>query len=865
MGFPPIRCEAAIAKTGGDMEAAVAWLFENCDQPDEFFLNITAAAAAPAAAMVDDTDEDAGEHTELLKPLLGEVRVPTASDHVHKDECAFTFATPMSDEGINVSLKSFVGVGAEYLQDYSKKTGEHVYVNIKKRKRAVEDSPEKDIANAGNVFEASKQLANGPAYDEELSLVVVDAPGSAPTTIPIVEGTKLPSRIQKAVEQVVQHVEQDAFAALDNFEEDRKISKWADTIVPEPCTRKLSPDPSTWRCDQTGQSISETSLWLNLSDGFVGGGRRNWDGSGGNNTALDHYAEMKAQGKEYPLAVKLGTITPEGADIFSYEASENDMVLVPPEKLAEYLKHWGIDIMSMKKTEKSMQELELDLNMNPNLFSAILEAGVEKVPLYGQGYTGMHNLGNSCYMNSAMQCVFTVPAFKEVFADKANEIFDGVQGNPAEDFRAQLAKVGTGLLSGAYSQDGAAEAMEGIRPKLFKQAVGKGHAEFSSARQQDVTEFLTYLFTKIEREQRAAGAVDPTTVFAFTLEDRQECDQSKQVQYHSRPDNILHLAIPIKAATNAAAVAEWEAKKAATEAKGEKPNMDDAVQAEIPASALFESFGSPSQISDWLSPVTQQKGSLTSKTCFLTFPEFLLVHLRRETVGDDWVPKKLDCKIAMPEELNLEHLRKAQPGLQPGEVAIAEAPAAAAAPQFDEGVVNDLIQMGFPPEACKKAVINTGNCGAEAASEWLMSHMDDPDFAEPMAAPSGGAAAPVDQGSVEMLMSMGFGKSVCEKALRSTGGDVERATDWIFSHPDDDGSEETPAAAAAPAEVVHDNGPANYELVAFISHLGRATTSGHYVAHVKKNGEWAFFNDEKVCKSTSTPFEHGYVYLYRRC
>ena len=35
-----------------------------------------------------------------------------------------------------------------------------------------------------------------------------------------------------------------------------------------------------------------------------------------------------------------------------------------------------------------------------------------------------------------------------------------------------------------------------------------------------------------------------------------------------------------------------------------------------------------------------------------------------------------------------------------------------------------------------------------------------------------------------MLMSMGFPPDQCEMALRATGNDAERATDWIFSHPD---------------------------------------------------------------------------------
>ncbi|MFS7985991.1 putative ubiquitinyl hydrolase 1 [Helianthus anomalus] len=59
-------------------------------------------------------------------------------------------------------------------------------------------------------------------------------------------------------------------------------------------------------------------------------GRKLWDGSGGNNHAIEHYNET-----HYPLAVKLGTITsdPEGADVFSYP--EDDSVTDP--LLAEHL------------------------------------------------------------------------------------------------------------------------------------------------------------------------------------------------------------------------------------------------------------------------------------------------------------------------------------------------------------------------------------------------------------------------------------------------------------------------------------------------------------------------------------------------
>jgi len=78
---------------------------------------------------------------------------------------------------------------------------------------------------------------------------------------------------------------------------------------------------------------------------------QHWDGTGGNGSALRHF---EATGKKYPLAVKLGTITPSGADVYSYAEDENDMVLDP--KLPQHLAHWGINV--------------LQVSCEPNNFSA---------------------------------------------------------------------------------------------------------------------------------------------------------------------------------------------------------------------------------------------------------------------------------------------------------------------------------------------------------------------------------------------------------------------------------------------------------------------------------------------------------------
>ncbi len=85
---------------------------------------------------------------------------------------------------------------------------------------------------------------------------------------------------------------------------------------------------------------------------------------------------------------------------------------------------------------------------------------------------------------------------------------------------------------------------------------------------------------------------------------------------------------------------------------------------------------------------------------------------------------------------------------------------------------------------------------------------------------------------------------------------VERAVDWIFSHPDDLGGDDEPeqqaadpsasSAGAGTSQNLTDGAP-NYRLKAFISHMGNSHLVGHYVAHIHVEGKgWVIFNDEKV-------------------
>lgn len=58
-------------------------------------------------------------------------------------------------------------------------------------------------------------------------------------------------------------------------------------------------------------------------------------------------------------------------------------------------------------------------------------------------------------------------------------------------------------------------------------------------------------------------------------------------------------------------------------------------------------------------------------------------------------------------------------------------PGSSSAVDYDENIMDILINMGFPREAVKRALFYTYNQGLECAIKWLMDHITDNNFAEP--------------------------------------------------------------------------------------------------------------------------------------
>ncbi|CAG8499164.1 5681_t:CDS:10 [Paraglomus brasilianum] len=749
---------------------------------------------------------------------------PDRNTQIHKEECTQCFDSQDLPQGIDVCLSCFNAGCLDNDRHHAKlhyqKTNHPLTLNIRrtvkeKRKRANdEEEPPLKISKLAIVPEAEE--------DKYEYFTKVKCYSCGESEIDKTSGI-LPIIIDSVMTSL-------------SASKKSEIQAWEQEIVTCDHTRQLVQDPKTLLESQSLAHCNDCdlkeNLWLCLTCGNLGCGRQQFGGITGNSHGVAHYEKTK-----HPVSCKLGTITPEGtADIFCYQCGESRLDPL----LGQHLSNFGINVAS--------QELEQNLKFD---FSMVTEDGRQLDPLFGPGHTGIKNLGNrvekqkniytytnllalaswkSCYMASVLQSIFSLDEFKQRYFPNATEHFVTCTNNPAECLQCQMAKMADGLLSGRYSNpvkyigdDGKEQTkQEGIKPVMFKSLVGKGHEEFSTMRQQDAFEFFQHMVTKIERNEHATTGGDPTRIFKFKSQQRLQCTARK--------------------------IENAEKKE------GEEDQYEPISLAEC-----LDAFSADNMV-EYNCHICQKTTVALSNTRFLTFPEVLAVQMRRfEYVN--YVPRKLGVPVIPPSgPINFD--KYIGRGLQEGEKLLPEEQASE--PQVNGAVLNELLLMGFPEIRCKKALIATDNRDAETALNWIFGHMDDPDIDAPIqtSKAAGQSASEPPEAVVANMMDMGFSRARAIKALKETNNNAERAVEWLFNHTEE--SDESMETENATQQFGDSTLPANYVLQCVISHKGTSVHCGHYVAHVQEDGQWVFFNDEKVVATSGPTHSEAYFYLLRR-